>query len=262
MVGIFSRRRTIRVLTWQDAEVLAAEHMRKRLGFRDAHVSVSGADGGIDVVSKKAIAQVKFHAGKTGAPDIQRLAGVAAGRRVKRLFFSSAGYTPRAVEAANASKVAIFLYDVTGKVTALNKVATKMRAGTAVGATNAKTSGTTREASDDHSDFFQERFDRWSEKLGIPEDQRPSVRFTEKQPNRPRQHTEPRGKGPGSVGSGCAAVLCFYVAFMGLFVAIPGSAGPGEAVGSFLLAGAFLVGGVFLVRRARRLIRSTDSDDS
>lgn len=125
-MGIFSRRRTTRVETWEEAEALAAKYMRKRLGFGDAQVTAPGADWGVDVISKKAVAQVKFQATKTGSPEVQRLAGVAAGKRVKRLFFSVSGYTPRAVAAAEASSVALFTYDLQGKVTALNTPARKM----------------------------------------------------------------------------------------------------------------------------------------
>lgn len=126
-MGIFKRRVSpILVETWHDAEVLAAAHMRRNLGFRDARLTAPGADWGVDVTAKDAIAQVKFHAAKTGSPEIQRLVGVAAGKRMKRLFYSHVGYTPRAVAAAEASNIALFIYELTGVVTPINKTAQKM----------------------------------------------------------------------------------------------------------------------------------------
>ncbi len=47
--------------TWQDAEDFAEDWMRRN-GYPDAHKTPSGGDGGIDVISSGAIAQVKHHA--------------------------------------------------------------------------------------------------------------------------------------------------------------------------------------------------------
>ena len=95
-----------RVLTWQDAEHLAAEHMRS-IGFVDARTTRAGADGGIDVSASDAVAQVKFHAMPVGAPDVQRLRG-AAHDVENVLFYSAAGYTPAAVAYADRARVALF----------------------------------------------------------------------------------------------------------------------------------------------------------
>lgn len=62
------------VTSWQEAELLAAAHMVD-LGFSGATVTPGGADAGLDVIAHDAAAQVKYHEGPTGRPDIQRLIG-------------------------------------------------------------------------------------------------------------------------------------------------------------------------------------------
>lgn len=47
-------------MTWQQAELVALDWMVKN-GYRDAALTRSGADGGIDITSRNAIAQVKHH---------------------------------------------------------------------------------------------------------------------------------------------------------------------------------------------------------
>lgn len=85
----------VRPLTWQDAERIACEWMRKN-GYPDARLTPPGADGGIDVASRKAVAQVKHHLKPVGRPDVQRLYAVAQTSKRRALFFSNAGYTPDA----------------------------------------------------------------------------------------------------------------------------------------------------------------------
>ncbi|WP_405859944.1 restriction endonuclease [Streptomyces sp. NBC_00090] len=60
--GVF-RARSIR--TWQDAELAAVDHMHG-LGFTDAQMTGAGADGGIDVIARDAIAQVKHYSQPVG----------------------------------------------------------------------------------------------------------------------------------------------------------------------------------------------------
>jgi len=100
------------LIDWMAAETAAMEHM-KRLGFVDAQVTPPGADGGIDVVSSDAVAQVKFYANPIGRPDIQRLRGAAHEYRLA-LFYSTGGYTKESVEYANGAGVALFLMDAFG----------------------------------------------------------------------------------------------------------------------------------------------------
>lgn len=100
------------LLDWQSAELAAVEHM-KSLGFIDAQKTQSGADGGIDVESSQAAAQVKFYANPVGRPDIQRLRGAAHEYRIS-VFYSTGGYTKEAVQYADGAGVALFLMDPYG----------------------------------------------------------------------------------------------------------------------------------------------------
>ncbi|WP_454340073.1 restriction endonuclease [Streptomyces ambofaciens] len=70
------RARTIR--TWQDAELAAVDHMRS-IGFVEAQVTGSGADGGIDVIAHDAIAQVKHYGQPIGVGPIRELRGGGGG---------------------------------------------------------------------------------------------------------------------------------------------------------------------------------------
>src|SRR3954463_12704317 len=82
------------VTNWQDAENTAEAHMRA-LGFSDASKSASGADSGIDVVSARAVAQVKARGAKTSRPEVQHFHGAAPADAL-RLFYSTSGYTAQA----------------------------------------------------------------------------------------------------------------------------------------------------------------------
>ncbi|MEV0297075.1 restriction endonuclease [Nocardia sp. NPDC050710] len=116
--------------SFEAAENAAAQHMRA-LGFPDAKVTPRGADGGIDVTSSRALAQVKWHTTPTGRPDIQKIYG-ARGRRhhLEMLFFSATGYTTQAVAYANEVEVALFTIDQNNGLTPRNKPAQAMMART------------------------------------------------------------------------------------------------------------------------------------
>jgi len=103
------------------AEELAAGHMRL-CGFTDARRSRDGADGGIDVISNLAVAQVKTLAVPVGAPDVQRLRGAAHGA-THALFYSASGYTVAAESYARTARVALFTLDNAGEVLPVNSYA-------------------------------------------------------------------------------------------------------------------------------------------
>ncbi|MGW0708412.1 restriction endonuclease [Streptomyces sp. NPDC002643] len=111
----------------RDAELIAAEWMRY-LGFADATATPVGADGGIDVVSEEAVAQVKLEGKATGRPTVQQLHGVAVNEGKTGVFFSAAGYTPQARTWAETSGTALFRFDRQGAVEAVNTVAHQMLA--------------------------------------------------------------------------------------------------------------------------------------
>ncbi|MCT7294211.1 restriction endonuclease (plasmid) [Rhodococcus pyridinivorans] len=85
------------LLTWEDAEDFAEDWMRKN-GYPDARKTKAGPDGGIDVTSARAVAQVKFFSSKIALHEIQRLSGIAHAEGKDAIFFSRTGYTKKAKE--------------------------------------------------------------------------------------------------------------------------------------------------------------------
>ncbi len=111
------------MMTPAEAEELAAGHMRG-LGFVDATATGAGADGGLDVYSTDAVAQVKLHFKPIGRPDLQRLFGARAhGTTKAMLFYSFAGYSDAALKYADSVQMALFTFDMNGKVTECNETA-------------------------------------------------------------------------------------------------------------------------------------------
>ncbi|MEH3033742.1 MAG: restriction endonuclease [Aeromicrobium erythreum] len=107
--------------TWQYAEVLAAQTMRM-WGYLDARVTRGGADGGIDVRSARAVAQVKHLSRAAGRPDVQRLFGAAPGG-VDLFFFSYNGFSAQAIEYSNGRNIRLIEYDLTGRTIARSRSA-------------------------------------------------------------------------------------------------------------------------------------------
>ena len=106
-----------------DAELNAMEQMR-RLGHLDAEVSPVGPDGGIDVRSSSAIAQVKWRGGQTSRAEVQNLFGARANNHhLDMLFFSAAGYSKKAIEYADEVSILLFTYDPDGEICPVNPVA-------------------------------------------------------------------------------------------------------------------------------------------
>jgi TPR repeat protein len=121
------RPRSVPIGTWKEAEALAQRWMFF-FGYHDAKLTRAGADGGVDVNSKSAVAQVKFEKVATGRPKLQELAGVAHDQGKSALFFSLSGYTKNAIRWAEQSRIgiALFKYDYLGNVTALNNAAQRL----------------------------------------------------------------------------------------------------------------------------------------
>jgi hypothetical protein len=108
--------------SWQAAEEFAAWHMRS-LGFADARVTNAGADGGIDVISSRAVGQVKhYETTAVGRPAIQQLRGAAHGIEWA-LFYTRSGYTAGAISYAGGVHVALFTYADDGTVHGANDMA-------------------------------------------------------------------------------------------------------------------------------------------
>lgn len=109
----------------EDAEEAARDWM-VFLGFRDARLTQRGADGGIDVDSTEAVAQVKAEMRPTGRPVIQGLNGVAAHHKKLGLFFSLGGYTSEALHWATDADIAAFEFDYSGGVEPVNPPAKRL----------------------------------------------------------------------------------------------------------------------------------------
>jgi len=106
---------SIEVNEWEDAERLAEMHMR-RLGYSDAQRTNAGADGGVDVESARAVAQVKDQSSPVGRQLIQQLYGVAHSRNKKAYFFARK-YASKAVEWARENNVKLYQFNRAGVVT-------------------------------------------------------------------------------------------------------------------------------------------------
>jgi len=105
----------IEVNEWEDAERLAEMHMR-HLGYSDARRTNAGADGGVDVESRRAVAQVKDQSSPVGRHLIQQIYGVAHSRN-KKAFFFARRYAPQAVEWARENNVKLYQFNRAGVVT-------------------------------------------------------------------------------------------------------------------------------------------------
>lgn len=119
-----ARGGSVQIQSARAAEEFAAIAMRA-MGWRDAKITASGPDGGIDVTANGAIAQVKWRkSGPTGRPDLQRLFGARAyNHHQVMLFFTATMYTVAAIEYANQCGIALFCYDDYGSLSAVNRIA-------------------------------------------------------------------------------------------------------------------------------------------
>ena len=109
--------------TWQQAEANAQNWMRY-WGYSDASVTGPGCDGGIDVRSSRALAQVKFQSANVSRPDLQRLVG-ARGQRydLQLLMFAKAWYSRDALIYADEMNIALFHYEGDGSMMPMNAAA-------------------------------------------------------------------------------------------------------------------------------------------
>jgi hypothetical protein len=99
----------------------------REFGFKDAHLTGSGADAGVDVLSRRAVARVKWKlSGAIGRPDVQRLLGVAQAAKSKPVFFSGSGYTAEARSWAEMHGIAAFNLTDQGEVVPITTAARKM----------------------------------------------------------------------------------------------------------------------------------------
>jgi uncharacterized Zn finger protein (UPF0148 family) len=97
------------VMSWQVAEAFVRDWMKQN-GYRDARLTKAGADGGVDVMSARAVAQVKHHAKAVRLPEVQRIYGIAVAQGKKPLIFGSSGFTPAAQKWANQHGVECYRF--------------------------------------------------------------------------------------------------------------------------------------------------------
>lgn len=119
------------IKTWEKAEEHAASCMRD-WGYSDAKTTALGGDSGIDVISRRAAAQVKFKTAQVGRPELQQLVG-ARGRDYHKdlLFFAATSYSKHALSYAADLNIALFTYDILGKMTPVNSAANRIVSKTA-----------------------------------------------------------------------------------------------------------------------------------
>lgn len=110
------------IKTPHEAELNAQDQMRS-WGYLDAVATTGGADGGLDVRSSRALAQVKWKGGVTGRPDVQNLYGARGAGTQQLFFFSASGYSDQAVEYANQVNILLMTYDPLGAVEGVNQAA-------------------------------------------------------------------------------------------------------------------------------------------
>jgi tetratricopeptide (TPR) repeat protein len=110
------------IKTPRDAELIAQEWMIY-FGFSDSKVTRVGPDNGIDIISSKAIGQVKFKGVKTPREDIKMLHSdtITNGRR--GIFFSLSGYAKTAITFADQVDIALFEFDYQGVPQPVNQSA-------------------------------------------------------------------------------------------------------------------------------------------
>ncbi len=98
-------------------------------GYDDARAQPGGADGGVDVVSGRALGQVKYQASAVGRPELQRLFGARGLDMGKQLlFFTGSSYAATAVDYANKNSIALFVYALDGTMKAINPIARQISA--------------------------------------------------------------------------------------------------------------------------------------
>lgn len=108
-----------------DFEEAAADWMRL-WGYHSVRRTAAGRDGGIDVESVEAVAQVKAWMVPVGSPEIQQLKGTAHDGRFA-LFFSLTDYTVAAVRFADQAAVALFRFSgYNGEIEAVNVCAREL----------------------------------------------------------------------------------------------------------------------------------------
>lgn len=99
----------LKEMTWQEAEHAACDWMQRN-GYLDAAVTASGPDGGVDILSRTAIGQVKHHGRPVGLAEVQRLSGISTHEGKKAFLFAASGVTKSALAFASKAHVTCVIY--------------------------------------------------------------------------------------------------------------------------------------------------------
>lgn len=113
------------LVTPLDAELAARDWLRW-MGFNDAEVRPVGPDGGIDVESRRMVAQVKARVDRSTRPHIQQLVGAGRALNKSEVFFSMGGFTREAEGFGELNDVALFTFDVAGRPGPVNAAARRL----------------------------------------------------------------------------------------------------------------------------------------
>jgi hypothetical protein len=119
-----TKQRQAAVIGWKEAEKIARDFMRQ-IGFSDARLTPPGPDGGIDVVSSEAVAQVKWHVSQIGSPELQALFGIASLHNKAALFFAQK-YSSEALRWGTKSKMALFKMKPSGEIEPVSSEAKRL----------------------------------------------------------------------------------------------------------------------------------------
>jgi hypothetical protein len=110
------------VRTASEAEAYVAEVLIAMNGT-DVTLTPAGPDGGVDVRSVEAVAQVKMEAKPIGRPTIQQTYGIAVAEGRRPLVFSISGFTSEAVEWAELAHVACWAFARDGSLEPITEAA-------------------------------------------------------------------------------------------------------------------------------------------
>ena len=108
------------------AAELHIEEWMAHWGFRDAKATPVGPDGGFDVKSSRAAAQVKFRGRPTPLDQINSFHGACRGRYEYEIFVSKSGFTKPARDAADECEMALFTLESDGTPTPVNLYARRI----------------------------------------------------------------------------------------------------------------------------------------
>ena len=93
-------------------------------GYMDAKTTRYSVDGGVDIESKDFVVQCKHVVGTVGAPDVQKIFGIATARGKKALIFSAGSFSKAALKFADEAGVgAVLISEINGTVRPQNAAA-------------------------------------------------------------------------------------------------------------------------------------------